>query len=424
MRIAINNTNILTMENDEIFKGSILIENDKIIGIRDNEYCGDYIIDGRDSLIMPGLINSHTHIAMSLLRNYADDLPFWPWLTEKILPAEKNLTKESVYWGSMLSIAEMISSGTTTFCDMYFFTEETIKAVNETGIRANISRGLVSGDDSDKKLENGINLFKEFNKSSNERLHIDLGPHAPYSCNGEYLKLIGEKARELKSGVHIHLSESEKEVEESIKKHGKTPIKHVNDLGLLENHVIAAHCVHVTDEDIDIMSKKDFNVVNNPSSNLKLANGFAPIVKMSRKGINIALGTDGPSSNNNQDMFEEMHIAAILNKSIEKDSTVLPAFEVLQMATINGAKALGIENLVGTLEIGKKADIILIDLKKPNIYPPNNLISALVYSVNSSDVKTVIVDGKIIFENYKFKKIDLNEIFEQSLKYSKCLIKK
>lgn len=422
MKIAINNTNILTMTKDEISFGSLLIEDNQIKDISTEPFEADIVIEGKDSLIMPGLINSHTHIAMSLLRNYADDLPFWPWLTEKIWPAEANLTNESVYWGSMLSIAEMIASGTTCFNDMYFFTEETIKAVEETGIRANLCRGIVSGEESQEKLDNGIQLFNEFNKAFNQRLHIDLGPHAPYTCFGDFLESIGDQARELGAGVHIHLSETEKEVSDSIEKYGMTPIQYVDDLKLLDNHVIAAHCVHVTDEDIEIMARKDFNVVNNPSSNLKLANGFAPLHKMKAKGINIALGTDGPSSNNNQDMFEEIHIAAILNKSVANDTTFLPAYEVLEMATINGAKALGIDHLVGSLEIGKRADVILLDLKKPHMYPLHNLMSSLVYSVNSSDVKTVIVDGKILYDNYQFKTINIDEVFEQSLHHSQKLI--
>ncbi len=421
MRIAINQCEILTMTGDPIFNGSILIDEGKILEISDKTYEAEKIIDGRMLLAMPGLINAHTHIAMSLLRNYADDLPFWSWLTEKIWPAEANLSKESVYWGSMLSIAEMIASGTTAFNDMYFFTEETIKAIEKTGIRANLCRGLVSGKDADMKLENGVEIFKKFNMAFNQRLHIDLGPHAPYTCKPDYLKRIGEVARELNVQVHIHLSESEKEVKDSFEAHGKSPIGHVADLGLLDNHVIAAHCVHISDEDIEIMSNKDFHVVNNPSSNLKLANGFAPVYKMKKAGINVALGTDGPASNNNQDMFEEMHLAAILNKSVAGDTTFLPAYEVLEMATINGAKALGIDHLVGTLEAGKQADLILIDLEKPHLHPHFNLLSLLVYSASSADVKTVIVDGKILYDDYKFMDMDLKTIYREATKYSKVL---
>lgn len=421
MKLLIRNAKILTMRNEEIIEGDILIENDTIkkIGVVDES--ADEYIDVKGNIVMPGLINSHTHIAMSLLRNYADDLPFWPWLLEKILPAEENLTKESVYWGSMLSIAEMIASGTTTFCDMYFFTEQTIEAVQNTGIRANISRGLASGKDEDAKLRNGLELFKLFNGSENNRIKIDFGPHAPYTCNLEYLKKINLQAEKIDINIHIHLSESKKEVEDSIEKYNKSPIEYVHESGLFSNNTIAAHCVHVDDNDINILAKNNVNVVNNPSSNLKLANGFAPVYKMMKNGINVCLGTDGPASNNNQDMFEEMHIAAILNKSVESDSTVLPAFEVLKMATINGAKTLGIDNLVGTLEVGKKADMIVIDLDKPHMYPRHNFLSALVYSASGSDVATVIVDGKVLYKDYKFIKLNLKEIYKNAEKESQLL---
>jgi len=422
MKLLIKNAKILTMINEEIIEGDILVENDKIkkIGVI-NEKADEYI-DVKGNIVMPGLINSHTHIAMSLLRNYADDLPFWPWLFDKILPAEENLTDESVYWGSMLSIAEMIASGTTTFCDMYFFTEQTIKAVQNTGIRANISRGLSSEKDGDEKLRNGLELFKLFNGSENNRIKIDLGPHAPYTCNLEYLKKINLEAKKIDVNIHIHLSETKKEVEDSVEKYGKSPIEYVEESGLFKNNTIAAHCVYLDDEDIKILAKNNVNVVNNPSSNLKLANGFAPVYKMMKNGINVCLGTDGSASNNNLNMFEEMHIAAILNKSVEKDTTVLPAFEVLKMATINGAKALGIDNLVGTLEVGKKADMIVIDLDKPHMYPRHNFLSSLVYSASGSDVVTVIVDGKVLYKDYKFTNINLKEIYINAEKESKLLI--
>ena len=421
MKILIKNTNILTMVKEEIVKGNILIDGDTIADIGKFEAEADQIIDGSHFIAMPGIVNAHTHIAMSLLRNYADDLPFWPWLTEKIWPAEANFTAESVYWGSMLSISEMIASGTTTFCDMYFFTEETVKAAEKTGIRADLSRGLVSGEDGDEKLENALEIYHKYHNSSDGRIRIDLGPHAPYTCSEEYLRKICKEADRIDTNIHIHLSESVKEIENSIKKHGKTPVEYVDDLGLFDHPTIAAHCVNVSDGDIEILASKKVNVINNPSSNLKLANGFAPVDKMLKKGINVALGTDGPSSNNNQDMFEEMHLAALINKAISNDTTVLPAFEVLKMATINGAKALRIDDEVGTLEVGKKADIIMVDINKPHSYPHHNLISSLVYSANSNDVDTVIVNGRILYQNREFKTLDIEEIYKKIEKHCKKL---
>jgi 5-methylthioadenosine/S-adenosylhomocysteine deaminase len=422
MKTAINNAFILTMNDEKIFKGNLLIENDEIIAIEDHPFEADEVIDAHENLVMPGLINAHTHIPMSLLRNYADDLPFWPWLTEKIWPAEANLTGRSVYWGSMLSIAEMIASGTTTFNDMYFFTEETIKAVEETGIRALLCRGLVSGPHEDEKLENGIFLFDTYHGALNGRIHVTLGPHAPYTCKSDYLEKISKIGVEKSAAIHIHLSESVKEVDDSVNEHGKTPIEHVMSLGFENNHVIAAHCVQITDEEIERVKGCDFHVVNNPSSNLKLANGFAPLHKIKQAGINIALGTDGPSSNNKQDMFEEMHLAGILNKSVAGDTTFLPAFEVLEMATINGAKALGIDHLVGTLEVGKKADLIIINLDSPNMRPRHNIMSSLVYSANSADVMTVMIDGRVVYKDGQFLTLNLRKIMDNAEKEAQLLV--
>lgn len=422
MKTAFNNGHILTMTGKNIFKGSVLVEEDRIVAISESPFEADRVIDATDHLVMPGLINAHTHIAMSLLRNYADDLPFWPWLTEKIWPAEANLTEESVYWGSMLSIAEMIATGTTTFNDMYFFTEETIRAVNETGIRANLCRGLVSGKDEEEKLANALTLFDNHHGSCDGRLEIDLGPHAPYTCEPAFLERISRLAQEKGARIHIHLSESEKEVADSKEIHGESPIAHVEALGLFDCHVIAAHCVHVDEKDIALMASKDVQVVNNPSSNLKLANGFAPVHLMKRADINVALGTDGPSSNNNQDMFEEMHIAAVLNKSVAQDTTFLPAYEVLEMATINGAKALGIDDRVGSIEVGKQADLIMIDLEKPHLVPRHNLMSMLVYSASGHDVVTVMVNGRILYEDGRHTTLDLETVLKEATQQARILI--
>jgi len=240
-----------------------------------------------------------------------------------------------------------------------------------------------------------------------------IGPHAPYTCSREYLKEIIHLAKELETGIHIHLSESMNEVEIILKEHGKTPIKYLHDLGLFSVKTLAAHCVHVSDEDMNILKNNNVHVLYNPTSNLKLANGFAPVDKMLNEGINVSLGTDGSCSNNNLNMFEEINLAAILNKGITGNSMAVPAIEAIKMATINGAKALGIDDKVGSIDVGKCADIILLDLNKPHLYPRNNLISSLVYSMQASDVDTVIVDGNILMENRKLTTIDLKEVINQ-----------
>ncbi len=428
MRILIKNTNILSMTNEKenIMENiNICIEDGKIkhIGEILEHFTPESIIDGRGKLVMPGLINSHTHIAMSLFRNYADDLPFWPWLTEKIWPVEEKLIAEDVYWGSMLSIIEMIQSGTTCFSDMYFFMDETAKAVSESGIRASLARGLMgqSADDLDR-INETIQMYKNWNGKADGRITIAAGPHAPYTCSPSYLEKVIELAKEYNMRIHIHLSESKKEIEDSFNNYKKSPIKHVNDIGLFDLPTMAAHCVHLSDEDIDILAEKNVSVLNNPGSNLKLGNGFASIEKLLKKGVNVALGTDGPSSNNNQNMFEELNLASLINKAINGDTTCVPASTALKMATINGARALGLESDIGTIEVGKKADMILIDLNKPHLYPKHNFISAMAYSAQASDVDTVIVDGKILMEKREIKTIDVEKVMYKAEKHAKELV--
>jgi len=427
MKILIKNTTLLTMnKSNELVKYcDIAIENDSIKHIGDipNDFVPDTVINGENKLTMPGLINSHTHIAMSLFRNYADDLPFWPWLTEKIWPLEEKLTSDSVYWGSMLSIVELIQSGVTCFSDMYFFMDDVAKAVEEVGIRAVLSRGVADiNGDGEAKLVETKDFYNRWISKADGRITIMVAPHAPYTCSPDYIKKTIALAKELNIGIHIHLSETLKEVEDSYKEHDKSPIKHVSDLGLFDVNTTAAHCVHLSDEDIEILSTKGVNVINNPGSNLKLGNGFAQVDKLISKGVNVALGTDGSASNNNLNMFEEINLAAIVNKAVNLDSTSVPAIKAIEMATKNGAKALNL-NSIGSIEIGKKADVILIDMKKPHYYPRHNEVSALAYSAQASDVETVIINGKIIMDNYKIKTVDLEKIYYNIDRVTKDLLK-
>jgi len=426
MNILIKNTRILTLatEKPEIILGDLGIENGMIVFIGESNasFTAKKIIDGSNALIMPGLINAHTHSSMSLMRNYADDLPFWPWLTEKIWPIEEHLTGEDCYWGAMLSIAEMIRSGITTFADMYFYMDDVAKAVDKTGIRANLSRGLVGGVDEDAKLKEAVEFKEKWHDSSNGRIRVELAPHAPYTCNAALMRRILEKSKVLDTRIHIHLSESKKEVEDSFRIHGKSPVQNLLEQKVFERPTFAVHCVHLSDEDIKILAENNVSVVNNPGSNMKLGNGFAPIQKLLEAGVNVALGTDGSSSNNNLNMFEEMNLAALVNKSIDADTTVVPAYTALKMGTINGAVALGIDQEVGTLEIGKKADLILIDLEKPHFYPRLNLVASLVYSAQASDVKTVICDGKILMENREILVFNEQEVFKKANDCAKRLI--
>lgn len=426
MNTLIKNVDVLPMSGDaEIIKNTnIYIQGDKILHIGElrEDVQVDKVIDGENKLAMPGLINAHTHIGMSLLRNYADDLPLHDWLTKKIWPVEDKLNGEDIYWGSLLSMVEMIQSGTTTFCDMYFFMEEVAKGVSESGIRAVLTRGMSDMGNPDEKIKEARDLFNNWQGKENGRISTMIAPHAIYTCGDEFLIRSKELAEEMNVGIHIHLSETKKEVEDSFKIHGKSPIKHVYDLGLLDNHVIGAHCVHVDDEDIAIMSENKFYPVNNPGSNLKLASGFAPVDKMLKKGIKVALGTDGSSSNNNLNMFEEINLAAMINKAVNMDAVSIPAITALEMGTINGAEALAIDKEVGTVQVGKKADIILIDTDKPHLYPRHNMVSALAYSVQGSDVDTVIIDGNIVMEKRIITTVDVEKIVYMAEKRAKDLV--
>lgn len=429
MSILIKNIGLVPIDGKTEFikNTNIYISDDKIVYIGElrEDIEVEREIDGKYKIAMPGLVNAHTHIGMSLLRNYADDMPLHDWLTKKIWPTEANLTEEDVYWGSLLSMVEMIQSGTTAFCDMYFFMDEVAKALDESGMRGVLTRGLIEEQgQSQFKLDETRKLFHDWNGKSEGRIKVMVAPHAPYTCSSDFLKSTMELAKELNTGIHIHLSETKKELEDSLKEHGKTPMKYVSDLGLFDFHTIGAHCVHVNNEDIKIMKENGVYPVNNPTSNLKLASGFAPVDEMLKAGIPVALGTDGSSSNNNLNMFEEIHLASIINKAVTGDAVSVPAIKAIEMATINGAKALAWDDEIGSIEVGKKADIILIDTDKSHLYPHHNAISSIAYSVQGSDVDTVIVNGNIIMENREIKTLDVEKIKYMAEKRAKNLINK
>lgn len=380
----------------------------------------DHVIDGDNKLAVPGFINAHTHLGMSLFRNYADDMELMEWLSEKIWPIEAKLNPEDVYIGSLLSMAEMIKSGATTFCDMYFPIEPVYRAMDKIGIRGAITRGMMDVEDGSISIKEHKEGYKKYNGALDGKVTLFPGPHAIYTSSTEYLKEVIEVAKEYGGRVNIHLSETETEVRDSLEKYKMTPIEYVNSLGLLELPTVAAHCVHITDEEIEIVKDKEFYPVYNPSSNLKLASGFTPVKKLLENGIKVCLGTDGSSSNNNQNMLEEIHIASIVNKAVEMDPKAVKAIEVLRMATINGAEALNIN--AGAIEEGRLADISIFDLNSLNFTPKNNLISALCYSASSEDIKTVIIDGKIVLDDRKFVNIDEDKLIKEVSESMKNLI--
>ncbi len=420
MRLLIKNISIvpMTAANYIIEKGYIEVEDGAILAVGfgdapNTEF--DRIIDGTNLIALPGFVNAHTHAAMTLLRGYADDMPLMEWLEKKIWPMEAKLTAEDVYWGTMLAIVEMIRSGTTCFADMYFFMDQAAQAVAKTGIRALLARGLIGvGPDKDKALAESRELFQQWNNSAQGRIQFNLGPHAPYTCPPDYLRQVADLAGELGTGIHIHLAETAAEVADSLRIYGLTPVAHMESLGLFKHHVIAAHCVHLTDQDIAILARNRVGVAHNPESNMKLASGVAPVPQLLEAGVAVALGTDGASSNNNLDMMQEMRSCALLHKVTSMDPTVLPAYQALEMATINGARALRMEDKIGTLESGKKADLILVRMDGAHCIPRYDLIANLVYSAHASDVDTVIIDGQIIMHNRIIRVFDEEEVLAKA----------
>ena len=412
MNILVKDCFILSDDRDLVDRGDIAIEGDHLIAVgtageTPMGWQPEQIIDGSDHLCMPGLINCHTHVGMTLLRGYADDLSLMEWLETKIWPVEDRMTGEDVYWASLLAIIEMIKSGTTTFNDQYFYMEDVARAVAETGIRAVLARGLAGiGQSAERGLEESRSLIERWQGGASGRITVWLGPHAPYTCPPEYLERVLQLAEEFQVGLHIHISETIDEVEQIKGQYGKTPVKYLNDLGVFQFPVLAAHCVHLTDDDLALLADGRVAVAHNPESNMKLASGAAPVVAMRRAGIAVGLGTDGAASNNNLDMFEEMRSAALLQKLVNQDARALPSHEALMMATRDGARALGLENEVGVLKPGCKADLILVDLNQAHLCPRHKLVAQMVYSARGSDVDTVIIDGRLIMENRKMLTVD------------------
>ena len=383
------------------------------------------VVDASDSLIMPGLVNTHTHAAMALFRNFADDLPLMAWLKEKIWPLEEKLTAEDVYYGTRLAINEMLLSGTTTFADMYDFVDEVARATEESGIRAVLSRGLIGvNPQAEENLSQGVEQAKRWRGKGEGRISTMLGPHAPYTCPPEFLKEVVAAARHYQLGIHIHISETEDELEEIGKIYGKRPVAYLAENGIFSRPVLAAHGVWFDDAEISYLSRQKVGVAHNPSSNMKLASGVAPVVKMLAAKIPVALGTDGAASNNRLDMFTEIRTAALLHKLHNQDPTALTAETALQMATINGARVLGLEDQIGSLESGKKADLIRINLDQSHLTPCHNPMALLVYSARGSDVIAVMVNGKWLVEKGCILKGDDQEIRVEAIKRATDLGKK
>ncbi|HBN56642.1 MAG TPA: hypothetical protein DD414_07685 [Lachnospiraceae bacterium] len=416
MNYKITNGQLLVYTEDgfKVEKKDLYIEGDKIAGIgacdpaKEDAY---ETVDASDKLIMPGLINMHTHAYMTTMRNYADDVDFDEWLFKRVMPVEDRLPKEAAYWSSLLGCMEMIRTGTTAFVDMHMYCGQSPKAAQQAGMRAFIGRGLVGED----LYEDGYSRLKEALEEKeayeSDLIRFVLSPHAIYSCSEKLYVQVAEEANKRGMLKQTHLSESVAEVDNAVSKYGRTPVKLLSDLGFLDQHTILAHCVQMRGDDMEILQRSGAHAVTNPASNAKLGNGFAPVVEMDQKGINLCIGTDGTASNNTLNMFREMGLLSLIHKGIHKDSTSAPAQFVLKAATVNAAKALGMEHQTGVIETGACADLNFVDLKAVSLFPNNNIVSSLCYSANGSEVDSVMIGGKFVMKNKEMLTIDTERVY-------------
>jgi 5-methylthioadenosine/S-adenosylhomocysteine deaminase len=417
--ILIKNGIVVTMDSREtvIKNGAVAITGDRIADIGPEDKFSDYhagkVIDAKNGIIMPGLINTHTHASMTCFRGLADDLHLMTWLNDYIFPAEAKLNYEKVKAGALLACAEMILSGTTCFADMYLFEDAVAEAASHAGMRAVVGEVLYDfPSPSYGPIEEGFvyteNLIKKW--KGDPLITVAVEPHSPYLCAPDLLTRASDLSNEYEVPLIIHVAETQTEVNTIFESYGKTPIAHLADIGVLSPLLLACHCVVLTDKDIEQLASNDVKVSHNPESNMKLASGIAPVPQLLDAGICIGLGTDGCTSNNNIDMFLEMDTAAKIHKVNTLDPTAMDAKTVLKMATIDAAKALGLDSVTGSLEPGKKADVIVIDTNKPHLTPMYNLHSHLVYAAGGNDVDTSVINGQVVMENRQVRTLDIAKV--------------
>lgn len=414
MKILIKNAYVLDMVGDipNIKRLDVLIKDNLIdkIDLEINEEA-DEIIDANNNLLMPGLINTHTHIPMALFRGYKDEKKLEDWLNNSIFPVEAKMSHDDVYYNSYLSCLEMIKSGTTTCNDMYFKTESVIKAIDKCGLRACVCWCI-----NDFMINDHVEKTKEYAKKYNKpnsRIKVITSFHAPYTCKEETIKLVTDMADELNLPIHLHLSETKDEEKTIQDRYKKSATKYLYDLGVFKHNVILAHGIHFSDEDLELLKGIKGGISHNPISNAKLASGVCDVIKLRKKGFNVGLGTDGQGSTTTLDMFDEMRTCAYFQKLKYEDPTIIKAYDILKMATIEGAKVLGLDKEIGTIEVGKKADLIIINLDQHHLWPQNDICTNLVYSANGEDVLTTIVDGKILMRDRKLINIDEDNLLKK-----------
>ncbi len=417
--LMVTNGWLIPMDSDGniIENGGVVIADNRIVAAGSAEDIAEWrakrVIDAGGGIIMPGLVNTHTHAAMTLFRGVADDLPLMTWLNDHIFPAEAKLDRAAVYSGTLLACAEMILSGTTCFCDMYLFEDSVAEAAKSVGMRAITGEVLFDFPSPnygpiDKGFDYTRHLIEKWR--DDPLITIAVEPHSPYLCAPELLSKAVELAAMNDLPLVIHLSETQGEVETVMERYGRTPVAHLDDLGILGPNLLACHCVVLTPKDIELLAAKAVKVSHNPESNMKLASGIAPVPELLKAGVCVGLGTDGCSSNNNLDLFSEMDMAAKLHKVNTLDPTVTDAYTVLKMATCDAARALGLFDFIGSLEVGKKADLIVIDTHKPHLTPMYHPVSHLVYSVTGSDVKHTIINGEIVMEDRRLLTLNVADV--------------
>jgi 5-methylthioadenosine/S-adenosylhomocysteine deaminase len=421
--LLITNGLVLTMDAQQraIPDGAVAICAGRIAAVgRADEFAAGKpgrVIDARGGIVMPGLVNTHTHAAMTLLRGLADDLPLMSWLNDHVFPAEAAMDAQKVYCGSLLACAEMILSGTTTFCDMYLFEDAVARAAQTAGMRAVVGEVLFDFSSPNYgALAQGFTYTETLIEAyrGDPLITIAVEPHSPYLCAPEVLTRAFDLAGRHGVPMVIHLAETAGEVATIRERYGRTPVEHLDALGVLAPSVLACHCVALNEHDIELLKRHDVKVSHNPESNMKLASGIAPVPRLLEAGVCVGLGTDGAASNNNLDLFLEMDTAAKLHKVHRLDPTVLDAGTVLRMATSDGARALGLSDRIGSLEAGKQADVIILDTRKPHLVPMYHPASQVVYAARGSDVATVLINGRVVMENGCILTFDVEQAMEEA----------
>ena len=422
-RILIRNVDAITLdEQNRVLKNTnIAIDGKTIVALgdvpRDFAERADEIIDGRDHVALPGFFNAHVHAPMSLQRGWAEDLPFDRWLNERIWVAESALTEEDIYWGAALAACEMIRSGIVAFADHYFWMDQVARVVEESGMKALLA-WCIFGLGADKEvgrasLERTEEFVERWQNAGDGRVKTTLGPHSPYICSPQFLTRALNDAVKLGVGIHLHVAESQAQVARSLKEHGKTPVAHLASLGVFDVPTIAAHCLYVSDDDIAILADKRVTAPHCPKTYLKLAMGIGRVPAMLARGVNVALGTDGPASNNTIDILESARLTTLLQKNEQRDPEILPSMQMLKLATQNGAWALGFADS-GVLRVGARADVILFDFAKPHLRPRHDLAANIVHSAHATDVDHVIVDGRVLLRKGKLTTLDEERILREA----------